>query len=364
MVDEFSVRNCLGIICSIMFLFFISNFTNAQTKKEQIVILSARLDSLNSLIAVERSAFKTKESNFNFKLDSLENRVFLCNVGLVNVTKDIKLMEIELETLKDSSAGFEKELTQITAENSKMDAQLDSLLKSNSKKSELDMKIEMVFVEGGQYNMGSNKGGLNEKPVHSVKLSSFNIGKYEITQDQWQAIMGTNPSKYNECKNCPVENVSWDDVQNFIKELNRQTGMGYCLPTEAQWEYAARGGKHSKGYKYSGSNELDAVGWFSLNSDNKTHAVGAKRSNELGIFDMSGNVHEWCLDLYSEQYLDVSKTSVINPTGPLFGAGCVIRGGSFLSAEDGCVNSRRGRMGSRISSYNYGFRLTLPVENE
>jgi formylglycine-generating enzyme required for sulfatase activity len=345
----------------ILFFIFYTLVSFGQSKKEQIAILSSRLDSLNLLLAVEQSDFKIKERNFKFKLDSLESRVNSGIVELENIRKGVKSRKVELEILKDSIATIKKALTILTTENAKLNTQLDSLFKRNDKEVKLDMKIDMVFVEGGQFNMGSNTGGLNEKPVHSVKLSSFYIGKYEITQEQWQAVMGTNPSKFNNCKNCPVENVSRHDVQLFIKELQIQTGMGYCLPTEAQWEYAARGGKRSKGYKYSGSNELDAVGWFSLNSDNKTHIVGTKRSNELGIFDMSGNVHEWCLDLYSEQYLNVSA---FNPTGPLFGRGCVIRGGNFLCAEVGCVNSRRGAIGGSISSETYGFRLALPVKNE
>ena len=146
-------------------------------------------------------------------------------------------------------------------------------------------------------------GNSNEQPVHKVKLSNFEMGKYPITQAQWEAVMGANPSRFNTCDQCPVEKISWNDVQEFIEKLNEKyPGKNYRLPTEAEWEYAARGGNESKGNLYSGSSELGSVGWFSDNSNNKTHPVGKKQPNELGIYDMSGNVWEWCHDWYDDEY--------------------------------------------------------------
>ena len=168
----------------------------------------------------------------------------------------------------------------------------------------------MVAVKGGTFNMGaqkSNRNGANydseiwddESSVHRVTLSDYHIGKYEVTQEEWQAVMGNNPSYYKGSKK-PVERVSWNDCQEFIRRLNALTDLNFSLPTEAQWEYASRGGNMSKGYKYSGSNTIDNVAWYSSNSGSETHPVGQKQPNELGLYDMSGNVYEWCSDaLYS-----------------------------------------------------------------
>mgnify|MGYP001804168081 CR=1 FL=1 len=160
----------------------------------------------------------------------------------------------------------------------------------------------MVFVKGGTFNMGSNDGRDIEKPLHEVQVGDFYIGKYEVTQAQWRRIMGNSPSSFNNCDDCPIESVSWNDIQRFLKKLRKQTGQKYRLPTEAEWEYAARGGNKSKGFTYAGSNALADVAWYDSNSGNKTQPVGQKAPNELGIYDMSGNVWEWCTDWYGEYY--------------------------------------------------------------
>ena len=190
--------------------------------------------------------------------------------------------------------------------------------------------IEMVYVEGGSFMMGATPEQEldywdDEKPVHHVRLSNYYIGKYEVTQAQWEMVMGTNPS-YFRGPNLPVDNVSWDDVQEFIRRLNAMTGKSYRLPTEAEWEYAARGGNKRLGYKYSGSNDVESVAWYSGNSGFETHPVGTKAANELGIHDMSGNVYEWCSDWYGD-YSDGSQT---NPRGPSSGSFRVLRGGSWF----------------------------------
>jgi formylglycine-generating enzyme required for sulfatase activity len=218
-----------------------------------------------------------------------------------------------------------------------------------------DFGIEMVYVKGGTFQMGSNDGESDEKPKHSVTLSDFYIGKYEVTQKQWREIMGNNPSNFKNCDNCPVENVSWNDVQEFIKKLNQKTGENYRLPTEAEWEYAARGGAQSRGYKYAGSNNIGEVAWYGDNRSGKTHSVGGKKPNELGIYDMSGNVWEWCNDWYG----NYSAGSQRNPQGSSSGASLVLRGGSWNLSAGGCRVSFRYFSFPDYRDFSFGFRLAV-----
>lgn len=215
--------------------------------------------------------------------------------------------------------------------------------------------IPMVFVEGGTFSMGSEDGEDDEKPVHSVTLSSYHIGKYEVTQKLWKAVMGNNPSKFKG-NNRPVEFVSWDDVQVFLKKLNSITGKNYRLPTEAEWEFAARGGTKSRGYKYSGSNDIGSVAWNEDNSGSKTYVVGSKSSNELGIYDMTGNVWEWCEDVYDEYYY-CRNIPALNPCNEVNGSYRVCRGGSYLARD--CLVSSRSYNLSGLSGSFLGFRLAL-----
>ena len=202
----------------------------------------------------------------------------------------------------------------------------------------------MVYVEGGTFMMGatSDQGSdayNREEPAHRVTLSSFYIGKYEVTQDEWQAVMDDNPSEF-QGDNLPVEQVSWVDCQEFIRKLNSLTGKKFRLPTEAEWEYAARGGNKSRGYKYAGSNNLNYVAWYDENSGNKTHPVGTKAPNELGLYDMSGNSSEWCYDVYHSY----SSSAQINPTGPTnseWDSFRVFRGGSCTFFDNYCRVSTR-----------------------
>ena len=196
-------------------------------------------------------------------------------------------------------------------------------------------EIEMIAVEGGSFNMGSNESDYaDEKPIHTVTVSSFKMGKYEITQAQWKAVMTTNPSYFSECDTCPVEYVSYTDVQGFIEELNYKTGKKYRLPTEAEWEFAARGGNNSNDYIYSGSSTPSKVAWTDENSKGKTHPVGKLRPNELGLYDMSGNVLEWCSDWYGEDYYSNSPSN--NPEGPVSGTRRVLRGSSWYLLASLC----------------------------
>ena len=220
-----------------------------------------------------------------------------------------------------------------------------------------NLNMEMVAVQGGTFQMGSEAFD-DEMPIHSVTVDDFFIGKYPITQAQWKKVMGVYPSKLNNkgCDNCPVEGVSWYDVQEFIKEWNVQTGKNFRLPTEAEWEYAARGGNQSKGYRYSGSGRIDEVAWHQ-GSLKSTRPVGTKKPNELGIFDMSGNVWEWCEDWYEKEYYH--NTSSINPKGPSSGINRVLRGGCWTFHVDYCGVSSRFKDGPHIQSSLNGFRIAL-----
>lgn len=223
------------------------------------------------------------------------------------------------------------------------------------------IEFKMVFVEGGTFTMGatSEQGDdtcENEYPIHKVTLSDYYIGETEVTQALWQAIMGSNPS-YFKGDNLPVEQVSYEDVKTFITKLNRKTGKTFRLPTEAEWEYAARGGKKSKGYKYSGSNNINDVAWYKDNSNNKTHPVKTKIPNELGLYDITGNVLEWC----SDRYGDYSSNAQTNPQEPSSGNERVIRGGSWLNTAWLCRTSYRSYEFLSYSNLYLGFRLVMGI---
>ena len=221
------------------------------------------------------------------------------------------------------------------------------------------ISIEMVKVEAGSFNMGATPEMQVpyevEKPVHRVTLTNnYYIGKYEVTQALWQAVMGSNPS-YFKGDDLPVEQVSWNDCQDFISKLNAMTGKRFRLPSEAEWEYAARGGKKSRGYQYSGSNTLGDVAWYEGNSGSKTHAVGTKQPNELGIYDMTGNVYEWCQDWYGSY----SSSPQTNPIGAVSGSSRVDRGGSWFFTAKHCRSSYRFNLTPGYRLNFLGLRLVL-----
>lgn len=220
------------------------------------------------------------------------------------------------------------------------------------------VQFTMVEVGGGTFTMGatSEQGSDaedDEKPAHEVTLSDYYIGQTEVTQALWEAVMGSNPSDHRG-DNLPVEQVSWDDCQVFIQELNQLTGKQFRLPTEAEWEYAARGGRKSRGYKYAGGNNIDSVAWCDGNSGNETHPVATKQANELGIYDMSGNVLEWC----SDRYGGYQSSSLSDPQGPSFGSVRVIRGGGYFSRVRFCRVSSRNYITPGDRDNDFGLRLS------
>lgn len=241
---------------------------------------------------------------------------------------------------------------------------------------------EMVYVEGGEIQMGSKNNSEDESPIHRVRVNSFYMGKYLITQKEWLSVTGNNPSRFVGNLFRPIERVCWNDVQRFITKLNQLRGKNYRLPTEAEWEFAARGGNKSRGYKYAGSNNIDEVAWYIGNSDGTTHLVGTKKPNELEIYDMSGNVWEWCQDYYDKNYY--SKSTVDNPKGfipfiqkfslwlqkddkssnnlTLRGCErpCVLRGGSWSDQSNFCNSTKRGFNSPTDYGFgNIGVRLVL-----
>jgi formylglycine-generating enzyme required for sulfatase activity len=212
----------------------------------------------------------------------------------------------------------------------------------------------MIKVEGGTFQMGSTTGDSNERPVHQVTLTNdYYIGETEVTQELWKAVMGNNPSSFKGSDQLPVERVFWNDCQTFITKLNELTGKTFRLPTEAEWEFAARGGNASQGYTYSGSNTVGDVAWYNVY---QTIKVATKAPNELGIYDMSGNVWEWCQDWYRSSYSSSAQT---NPTGPTSGSYRVKRGGSWHLSGLDCRVSSRSYSAPSYTNGTIGLRLVL-----
>lgn len=225
-----------------------------------------------------------------------------------------------------------------------------------------DTQIDLIWVEGGTFTMGAtaeqpSTAPVAEKPAHEVTLSDFWIGKYEITQEVWEAVMGSeaNPSLNRSGKNLPVERIPLESIRTFLAKLSTATGRTFRLPTEAEWEYAARGGNRSRGYRYSGSDDAAAVAWNVLTSGGSTHPVGTKAPNELGIHDMSGNVWEWCSDLYGKYAADPQR----DPKGAAAGSYYVVRGGSWCGEEGSCWVSHRSYDAIESRVFINGFRIVM-----
>jgi formylglycine-generating enzyme required for sulfatase activity len=216
----------------------------------------------------------------------------------------------------------------------------------------------MVRVEGGNFIMGATDEQVDpendEKPISKVTISSFAINKYEVTQAEWEYVMGENPSEFKG-RNNPVDSVTWEDCQTFISRLNLLTGMNFRFLTEAEWEFAARGGIKGLGCQFAGTNDVEEAAWYTVNSSNSSHPVGLKMPNELGLYDMSGNVWEWCQDWFAE-YSEMTK---IDPIGPSTGLLRIIRGGSWLSSGRSCRVSNRHYNAPTDKDNNIGLRLAL-----
>lgn len=280
---------------------------------------------------------------------------------VVNIAKDSEHYMPTLELLSVARGKIEKTERQRAEEATRQAAAQQRAAKLKELLPSLleNLKQQMVTVPGGTFTMGCTEEQSScdddEKPVRQVQVSSFSIGKYEVTQDLWEAVMGKNPSKFRNCPRCPVAHVGWDEAKMFLKELNALTGERYRLPTDAEWEYAARGGPKSQAHLYVGSDDLDSVAWYDKNSGDKVHRVGQKQPNGLGLYDMSGNVWEWVEDCWNKKY----------PGPPADGSAwksrdCsrhMLRGGAWSSYPRYLRSSNRYRELSSFLRYDVGFRL-------
>ncbi|MBX2928513.1 MAG: formylglycine-generating enzyme family protein [Saprospiraceae bacterium] len=229
----------------------------------------------------------------------------------------------------------------------------------------------LLHIPGGEFLMGASDEDADamerERPAHPVRLDDYYIGEFPVTQDLWEAVMNENPS-FHKGPRRPVEQVSWNDINNkFLPVLNKMTAKPFRLPTEAEWEYAARGGPYweSEGYLYAGSDLLAQSGWYDENSNNEARDVGLLLPNALGLYDMSGNVWEWCADWFSEEYYAECKAKGLasNPPGPNKGGYRVYRGGSYFNDARGCRAAYRNRYDPAYSLLNIGFRLVCSLQS-
>ena len=308
------------------------------------------------------------EGEYMLEFESVEYRSDRINAAFEMPNKD-KLYNVDLVAKKDEREWNEREEQERKSREERERKSREEQERKERERREREergefevdgVKFKMVKVEGGTFTMGATVEQVSawdrEKPAHKVSLSDYYIGETQVTQALWKAVMGDNPSFFEDDDNLPVEKVSWEDiVEKFIPALNRKTGHTFRLPTEAEWEYAARGGGKSKGYMYSGSDNIDEVAWYNGNSGRRTYLVRGKRANELGLYDMSGNVWEWCHDWYG----DYSSGTQTNPKGSNMGSIRVLRGGSWCSGERYCRVSDRDSDAPGDRNDVIGFRLVL-----
>lgn len=289
----------------------------------------------------------TKDSIY-YMLETSGEFAFTCINSLTKEEKEI-FKEVQIDEERFVNILWEKHSPTITEKHSQNSIPIQVK----------GVTFYMIPVKGGDFLMGAGMEQGDdfwpeEKPQHEVSLSDFLIAETPVTQELWNAIMTSNPSQFNDNRN-PVENVSWNDCQKFINKLNELTGKSFSLPTEAQWEYAARGGQDSKGYKYSGSNSLISVGWSLVSRVRTTQCVKTKDPNELGIYDMSGNVWEWCLD----KYYEYNRRKSVNPIGTSATSHHIRRGGCWAISARHCRVTSRDEQAANHRSPHQGFRLVL-----
>jgi formylglycine-generating enzyme required for sulfatase activity len=348
----------MKFLFQIIFVFLNIGGLYAQNKKEQIVLLLEQIDSIEGIVQNERDLYQNQARQLNFRIDSMILKATYLSSQLEKLYNEFDKINEDFTIEESRNQVLKSSVISEQAKNNKLRSQIDSLLNTKFGIDDSIDDLEMVFVKGGAFKMGCASLNGRNMPIHNVTLKSYYIGKYEITQGHWQAIMGSNPSHFNNCDKCPVESVSWDEVQEFIRKLNLKTSSAFRLPTEAEWEFAAIGGRMSQNYLFSGSNSLDFVGWHEGNSNTQTHAVGQKAPNELGVYDMTGNVEEFCSDWLG----DYSNINAYNPKGKTDGLYRITRGGSFPLNESSCPVKNWGALFPNEKNYRTGFRLVRSAE--
>ena len=281
-----------------------------------------------------------------YKTGSYEYALSSLTIYLTLVGRDGEYYEDAITLVVDAE-NKQKEETLRTSESKQQKVEAASVTEDG-----------MVYVKGGCFDMGDifGTGDSDEKPVHTVCVGDFYMGKTEVTQKQWEDVTGSNPAKF-QCADCPVERVSWNNVQDFIKKLNEKTGRNYRLPTEAEWEYAARSGGLKE--QWAGTNDEEKIGeytWYGYTANGRTHAVAGKTPNAIGLYDMMGNVWEWCSDRYDKEYYETSPSK--DPQGPSDGKTRVLRGGGWRSKGRVLRTTDRNNMPPTIKKFSdMGFRL-------
>lgn len=319
-------------------------------------ILSAQPTQNNNLGSFVYSEPKSKNSSLIYILMGTVAILLIIVLFIIFGGKKENDINNNKETIEDYTNNLEESVDDADNIDTSKNESFDNERSFPDKKTITvnNIPFNMIRVDGGSFQMGSYDGEANENPVHEVTLDTYYIGEAEVTQELWEYVMGGNPSSHIGT-DFPVENVSWNDCQDFISELNRLTGYQFRLPTEAEWEYAAKGGIRYEGFNYSGSTNAEEVGWIKSNCGGSTHNVCTKPSNALGIFDMTGNVCEWCQDWFSTY----DSYAVTNPTGPSNGSAKVGRGGGWCnSASKNRVTMRFSGVPS-YSDHNLGFRLAM-----
>jgi formylglycine-generating enzyme required for sulfatase activity len=345
-------------ITGILMAVFCSYLGQAQHKANKVLRICIHVNTKLKINGEERAFLKSGDTlrvYFKHSKDLPDTiSIYSCNIRKNTLIFPTKPSDLIKDCILDLDEVSPK------TEHAEMIKAIDSLAASSI----LNISNDMVFVKGGTYLMGIDdtsseiiEGGEEaERPQHKVRLNNFSISKYEVTQALWVAVMDSNPSINKGNYMRPVDHISWYEAQRFIDKLNKMTNHHFRMPTEAEWEYAAKGGNMSKGYGFSGSNNVDEVAVYYTESG--SHTVGTKKPNELGIYDMSGNVSEWCSDWYGPY----SKKDSLNPKGPKEGTLKCLRGGNWVNHPEACYITIRGAIAPTVADQFMGLRLVMDVK--